>query len=175
MGTDTNSWNGDGGSSAALFPHLRAAYSRAIAHAWRDSDFLQLLVKESTENEPGAPSGPADAIALNCEWFPSMLGKATDGVREAPDDFAEFGVITARILALTWFDQVFARKLYDAEDARPLVRHRHGLPHVDHDPTIVARLFDGGAPLADDVLRAALWYNAARLMGLLEAARPRGA
>jgi predicted TIM-barrel fold metal-dependent hydrolase len=48
-------------------------------------------------------------------------------------------------------------------------------PHVDHDPAIVARLFDGGAPLAGDVLRAALWDNPARLMGLPEAARPRGA
>ncbi|WP_441289284.1 hypothetical protein ACSRUE_00385 [Sorangium sp. KYC3313] len=47
--------------------------------------------------------------------------------------------------------------------------------HVDHVPMIVARLFDSGAPLADDVLRAALWDNAARLMGFSEAARPRGA
>ncbi|WP_437715164.1 BMA_0021/BMA_0022 family TOMM bacteriocin [Sorangium sp. So ce448] len=185
MGTNTKAWGG-GGGSAAPFPHLRAAYLRAIAHAWRDSDFLKLLVKESKENpqgvlplfekeynikfpynvkfaiadvpnrpewrpvgttgwfgvadefhitlpgppppaEPGAPSGPADAIALYCEWFPSMLGKATDGVSEAPDDFAEFGVITARILALTWFDQAFARKLYDAEDARPLVQASMGV------------------------------------------------
>ena len=38
-------------------------------------------------------------------------------------------------------------------------------PHVDHDASIVDRLFRGGAPLGADVLRAALWDNPARLMG----------
>ena len=44
-------------------------------------------------------------------------------------------------------------------------------PHVDHDVAIVARLF-GDDALAADVLRAALWDNPARLMGLPPPALP---
>jgi predicted TIM-barrel fold metal-dependent hydrolase len=39
-------------------------------------------------------------------------------------------------------------------------------PHVDHDANIVARLFENGAPLDVERLRAALWENPARLLGL---------
>jgi uncharacterized protein len=39
-------------------------------------------------------------------------------------------------------------------------------PHVDHDANIVTKLFEDGAPLSADVLRAALWDNPARLLGL---------
>ncbi len=39
-------------------------------------------------------------------------------------------------------------------------------PHVDHDSGIVAKLFAPGAPLGEAALRAALWDNPSRLMGL---------
>ncbi len=46
-------------------------------------------------------------------------------------------------------------------------------PHVDHDAGILERLFGRDAPLTAEVLRAALWDNPARLMGLPDAARSR--
>ena len=39
-------------------------------------------------------------------------------------------------------------------------------PHVDHDSGIVGKLFAPGAPLGEASLRAALWDNPSRLMGL---------
>ncbi|HEU4410485.1 MAG TPA: amidohydrolase family protein [Polyangiaceae bacterium] len=45
-------------------------------------------------------------------------------------------------------------------------------PHVDHDADIVAKLFAEGAPLGAATLRAALWDNPARLLGLDPAAPP---
>lgn len=39
-------------------------------------------------------------------------------------------------------------------------------PHVDHDSAIVSRLFDDRASLGADMVRAAVWDNPARLMGL---------
>jgi len=38
-------------------------------------------------------------------------------------------------------------------------------PHVDHDVNILTRLFEDGAPLDREQLRAALWDNPARLLG----------
>lgn len=72
--------------------------------------------------QPEDPADQATALALYCQNFPSLLGAATDGVSEAPPDFAEFGVITARLLALAWKDEAFKRRLFAAEDARDLVQ-----------------------------------------------------
>lgn len=86
----------------------------------------------------------ADAIALYCEWFPSMFGLPTDPGHSAqpPDDFAQFGVITARLLAMTWQkakdkdkdkvcgfdkDKSFAEQLYESDDARMLVQSSIGV------------------------------------------------
>lgn len=69
----------------------------------------------------------ADALALYCEGFPSMLGIPRDGVSEPPDDFAEFGVVTARLLAMAWNDGAFKSKLVNAQDARGLVQASIGI------------------------------------------------
>jgi ribosomally synthesized peptide (two-chain TOMM family) len=73
------------------------------------------------------PAKPKDAateaavLARYCAEFPSLLGVGKDGT-VAPPDFANFGVITARVLALAWNDRAFHEKLYAADDARELVQ-----------------------------------------------------
>lgn len=42
---------------------------------------------------------------------------------EAPADFAEFGVVTARIIALAWSDSDFADRLFATPDARQIVQN----------------------------------------------------
>ncbi|AUX45215.1 uncharacterized protein SOCE26_066960 [Sorangium cellulosum] len=69
----------------------------------------------------------ADAIALYCQWFPSMLGPPRDGVSQPPDDFAEFGVLTARLLAMMWGDEKFKEQLLGERDARRLVQAAMGV------------------------------------------------
>ena len=162
--------------NAAPFPRLRAAYLRAIARAWHDPDYEQLLFAESRNNPRGAlpmlereyhfvfpfrikfaigdgnhrpiympigtsswfgfgdqfeiplprrPANEADyaaALALYCQHFPSLLGESIDRVSVAPPDFSDFGVITARILALAWRNEVFRRQLFTVDDARDLVQ-----------------------------------------------------
>jgi ribosomally synthesized peptide (two-chain TOMM family) len=64
----------------------------------------------------------ADVLARYCTEFPSLLGTATVPNVEPPPDFAEFGVVTSRILALAWADTGFRSQLYAATDARTLVQ-----------------------------------------------------
>ncbi|HEU4410483.1 MAG TPA: BMA_0021/BMA_0022 family TOMM bacteriocin [Polyangiaceae bacterium] len=76
---------------------------------------------------PARPADPADAAAVlarYCAEFPSLLGKAieADPFVSAPPDFAEFGVITARLVALVWADPAVAGALYAADDGRAIVQ-----------------------------------------------------
>ena len=79
---------------------------------------------------PAAPKEDEDQTELLAEYmqnFPSMLGRATDDDGqptddEAPDDFAWFGLVTGRLIALAWADPEFCRKLCHMEDARGLVQ-----------------------------------------------------
>ncbi|MCU0682734.1 MAG: BMA_0021/BMA_0022 family TOMM bacteriocin [Polyangiaceae bacterium] len=76
---------------------------------------------------PARPRDPADGAAVlarYCAEFPSLLGKATkaDPYSTAPPDFAEFGVITSRLIALTWYEPAFAAALFAAPDGRALVQ-----------------------------------------------------
>lgn len=72
--------------------------------------------------EPPEGDDLAAALALYIHRFPSLLGTATDGVTEAPPDFAAFGAITARVLALTWRDKAFKKTLFELDDARQFVQ-----------------------------------------------------
>lgn len=76
---------------------------------------------------PAPPTDPADAAAVlarYCAEFPSLLGKATDAdpFVAAPPDFAEFGVITSRLVALVWSDASVASAIYEADDGRAIVQ-----------------------------------------------------
>ncbi len=64
----------------------------------------------------------ADMLAEYCFRFPTMLGQPTNEYSEAPPDFAAFGVVTSRILALAWLKDDYRAMLYAAEDARQLVQ-----------------------------------------------------
>jgi ribosomally synthesized peptide (two-chain TOMM family) len=161
--------------NAAPFPRLRTAYLRAIARAWRDPAYMELLFKESVGNPRGVlplfektynftfpfdvkfavdgenrpywkptgttgwfgcmddfylslPAKPVDpkdqaaVLARYCAEFPSLLGAATNGTSEAPPDFAAFGVITSRLLALAWSDPEFHEQLYAPGDRKELVQ-----------------------------------------------------
>ncbi|HEU4539172.1 MAG TPA: BMA_0021/BMA_0022 family TOMM bacteriocin [Polyangiaceae bacterium] len=74
--------------------------------------------------KPRDPALGASVLARYCDEFPSLLGKATDvgPYAEAPRDFAEFGVITSRLIALTWLEPSFAQQLFAADDGRALVQ-----------------------------------------------------
>ncbi|MEZ4295280.1 MAG: BMA_0021/BMA_0022 family TOMM bacteriocin [Polyangiaceae bacterium] len=68
------------------------------------------------------PEYAAELSAQYYQQFPSLLGAATNEYSVAPPDFAEFGVVTQRILALAWHSKEFHTALYAAEDARGLVQ-----------------------------------------------------
>ncbi|WP_437317637.1 BMA_0021/BMA_0022 family TOMM bacteriocin [Sorangium sp. So ce385] len=85
-------------------------------------DEFHIYLPERPEQPHGSIPGLADALGVYCERFPSLLGAATDGKSQAPDDFANFGVITSRILAMTWAHQEFAKELFASNDARDLVQ-----------------------------------------------------
>jgi ribosomally synthesized peptide (two-chain TOMM family) len=95
-----------------------------------DEFLIYLPLKPSTDDlrelgekcDFGLDATLADALALYCERFPSLLGKATDGKSLAPEDFANFGVMTSRLLAMTWYDQEFANDLFQDDDARDRVQ-----------------------------------------------------
>ncbi len=72
--------------------------------------------------KPTDPAHQAASLALYCQQFPSLLGAATDDVSEAPPDFAAFGVITSRLVALAWNDSFFHEQLFNRPDARELVQ-----------------------------------------------------
>ncbi|WP_437906588.1 BMA_0021/BMA_0022 family TOMM bacteriocin [Sorangium sp. So ce327] len=99
---------------------------------WRPNEMLGWLA-DGDEIDiilPGPPTDgtpPADALALYCQWFPSMLGPPTDGTSQPPDDFGEFGVITSRLLAMTWYDEKFKEQLFASKDARRLVQASMGM------------------------------------------------
>jgi ribosomally synthesized peptide (two-chain TOMM family) len=72
---------------------------------------------------PGVPENAKDGatvLAHYCAEFPSLLGQGWDDA-EAPPDFADFGVITSRVVALSWADKKFAHALFDNADASPLI------------------------------------------------------
>jgi len=72
--------------------------------------------------KPTNPEDEATVLARYCTEFPSLLGAATDGVSQAPPDFAAFGVITSRLVALAWSDPEFHNKLYNQSNSRSDVR-----------------------------------------------------
>lgn len=137
--------------------------------------FLALLEGGVFERHPGLRVG---FLESGCGWLPYWLwrldeieyaqlsNEVTDRIKQRPSSYFRRQCWIA-------FEPGEAM-LAHAIDAIGKDRVVFGtdFPHADHDPAIVARLFDGGAPLAGDVLRAALWDNPARLMGLLESARP---
>jgi ribosomally synthesized peptide (two-chain TOMM family) len=74
---------------------------------------------------PRKPVDENDQTELLAEYmqrFPSMLGRG-DRDAEAPDDFAWFGLITGRLIALAWADDRFHQMLFAAQDARDLVQN----------------------------------------------------
>lgn len=104
-------------------------------------------------DKPASADEQAAVLARYCAEFPSLLGasrrrfecedsgghqrkkikpvvaRSRDDEHlihpevEAPTDFAEFGVITARLIALAWSDPVFAERLFTTPDARQLVQN----------------------------------------------------
>lgn len=63
---------------------------------------------------PNRPARSEDRTAVLARYsaeFPSMLGKGLYAAT-VPEDFAEFGVVTSRLIALAWSDQRFADNLY---------------------------------------------------------------
>lgn len=103
---------------------------------------------EFTIHLPQSPAKVADRAAILARYlqeFPTLLGNPTrnsgagagdaggpsevnaaSGLScagaEVPSSFAEFGVITGRVLALAWTDEAFAERLFDASDARVLIQ-----------------------------------------------------
>ena len=164
--------------NGAPFPGLRSAYLRAIARAWRENEYKELLIEKSKSKrekrgvlpmlekdfgftfpfdvkfaivadrgktpkwKPGPtggwfgfadefklylpekpdPDNFGRVLARYCAEFPSLLGKSTHEFRVAPPDFAAFGVITSRVLALTWDQPKWGGKLFRSRDARGLVQ-----------------------------------------------------
>ena len=118
--------------------NLRPAYDPIFCRDWfGDADEFIITL-------PGKPDDmehAADHLARYLQEFPTMLGrpktsepsessessessKPSHGSAEAPDDFAEFGVMTGRIISLVW-GQPFLEKLFfdeDNPDARGLVQ-----------------------------------------------------
>ncbi len=72
--------------------------------------------------QPERQEDEAAVLAEYCFRFPSMLGRATNDVSVAPPDFAGFGVITSRIIALAWHNELFRTALYTLPDTRQLVQ-----------------------------------------------------
>ncbi len=68
-------------------------------------------------NPMANPSAAAGA-ATDVEAATGLLGADA----EVPSSFAEFGVITGRLLALAWTDPAFAERLFDGSDARGLIQ-----------------------------------------------------
>ncbi|XXY45219.1 BMA_0021/BMA_0022 family TOMM bacteriocin [Sorangium sp. So ce269] len=114
------------------FPYnVRFAIATTPRPRWRPNEVLgwfgvgdefHIYLPERPEQLRQQIPGLADALGLYCEMFPSLLGAATDGKGQAPDDFANFGVTTSRILAMTWANQEFAKELFASKDARDLVQ-----------------------------------------------------
>ncbi|WP_437590377.1 hypothetical protein [Sorangium sp. So ce1000] len=59
-----------------------------------------------------------------------MLGQSTNGMSEAPDDFAELGAIKARLLALAWFPRAAHGAVGSSAPARR-VNEREADPRKD--------------------------------------------
>ena len=71
---------------------------------------------------PGRPAerDEAELLAEYMQVFPSLLGPGHHA--EAPDDFASFGLVTGRLIALAWHDPAFHGALFSVDDARNLVQ-----------------------------------------------------
>jgi ribosomally synthesized peptide (two-chain TOMM family) len=104
---------------------------------------------------PGKPAEKDEAELLGeyLQEFPTMLGAGT--LAEAPEDFASFGLITGRVIALAWRDLGFHDALFATDDARNLVQDamdvvipwNFRLKFTEHK--VLAR--HGGPPHASDV------------------------
>jgi ribosomally synthesized peptide (two-chain TOMM family) len=103
-------------------PELRPRFEPAFTTGWLGvaDDFKVYL--------PPPPSGsgeegdPASVLARYCAEFPSLLGQATVEGLEAPEDFGNVGLYTARLVALIWHDEALRKAVYAAGDARALVQ-----------------------------------------------------
>jgi ribosomally synthesized peptide (two-chain TOMM family) len=71
---------------------------------------------------PREPGESAAILARYCAEFPSLLGQGTAPGVTAPADFANFGIITCRLLALAWHNRLFHSAFYNAADARQLIQ-----------------------------------------------------
>jgi ribosomally synthesized peptide (two-chain TOMM family) len=75
---------------------------------------------------PGHPARAEDraaVLARYCAEFPTLLGATTSDAEAAPPaNFAEFGVLTSRIIARTWTDDDFAKALYSKDDSRSFIQ-----------------------------------------------------
>lgn len=71
---------------------------------------------------PPDPGSRASVLARYCQEFPTMLGNPIRDGETAPPDFAAFGVVTARLLALAWHNKDFHKALYESPDARDIVQ-----------------------------------------------------
>ena len=65
-------------------------------------------------DKPESIQDHAEILAHYLQEFPSMLGSASVS---APPDFAAFGVITGRLIALAWTNSVFFDSLVNPESA----------------------------------------------------------
>jgi len=89
---------------------------------------------------PARKEMEASVLARYYQEFPTLLGQgdlnllSPEGARAAgisdlniglplPDSFGAFGLVIGNLIALTWRDRAFAKRLFDPEleDARPLV------------------------------------------------------
>lgn len=130
---------------------------------------LALLEGGVLERHPGLRVG---FLESGCGWLPYWLWRL-DELEYASMSNEVAGRINRRpseyFRRQCWIafepDEAMLRASVDAI-GRERVVFGTDFPHVDHDVNIVARLFADGAPLDAERLRAALWENPSRLLGL---------
>lgn len=133
--------------------------------------FLALLEGGVLERHPGLRVG---LLESGCGWLPYWLWRL-DELEYAQLSNEVAGRINRRP------SEYFRRQCWIAFEpdeallsasveaiGRDRVVFGTDFPHVDHDADIVAQLFGPGAQLDAEQLRAALWTNPARLLGLPE-------
>jgi len=130
---------------------------------------LALLEGGVLERHPGLRVG---FLESGCGWLPYWLWRLDD-LEYAQMSNEVAGRINRRpseyFRRQCWIafepDEAMLRASVDAI-GRERVVFGTDFPHVDHDVNIVGKLFADGAPLDAERLRAALWENPARLLGL---------